>query len=57
MPVEIRELVIKAHVSQDKNEVAKSDDTTSNNTVTSSQELITACIEKIMEIQKDKKER
>jgi hypothetical protein len=57
MPVEIRELVIKAQVSQDKNEVAKSDDTTSNNTVTSSQELITAFIEKIMEIQKDKKER
>jgi hypothetical protein len=57
MPVEIRELVIKAQVSQDKNEVAKSDDTTSNNTVTISQELITTCIEKIIEIQKDKKER
>jgi hypothetical protein len=56
MPVEIRELVIKATVTQEKNE-SKSPDTTANNSVTASQELINACIEKVIDIQKDKNER
>ena len=57
MPVEIRELVIKAAVVQDKGEESRSPDTTSNNSLTPSQELINACIEKTIELLKDKNER
>jgi|HubBroStandDraft_1064217.scaffolds.fasta_scaffold51993_4 hypothetical protein len=57
MPVEVRELIIRATVVKDGAEEAKSPDTTSNNTVTPAQEIIEACLERMMCIQNDKNDR
>lgn len=58
MPIEIRELVIKATVVQEGNSGAASvPSSNSNNNVSTNEEIITACVEKIMEILKEKDAR
>ncbi len=58
MPIEIRELVIKATVVQEGSEgAASAPSSNSNNNVSSNEEIITACVEKIMEILKEKDAR
>lgn len=52
MPIEIRELVIKATVVQDVNSNSGQD-----NGVPPSEELVKICIEKVLEILKEKNER
>lgn len=58
MPIEVRELVIKATVNQ---EVAGGNTpalaSPSNNSTSPSEEIITICVEKALEILKDKHER
>lgn len=54
MPIEIRELVIKASVGQDGQGTGSSG--TSAN-MGNSEEIIKACVEKVMEIIKEKNER
>ncbi len=58
MPIEIRELVIKATVVQEGNTGATSaPSSNSNNNVSANEEIITVCVEKIMEILKEKNVR
>jgi Family of unknown function (DUF5908) len=58
MPVEIRELVIKATVTQDGNPAqATSASPSSNNSVSPAEEIISTCIERILEILKEKNGR
>ena len=52
MPIEIRELVIKAMVVQDVNSNSGQD-----NGVPPAEELVKMCIEKVLEILKEKNER
>ena len=58
MPIEVRELVIKATVKQEDapgNNPASA--SLSNNSASPSEEIITICVEKTLEILKDKHER
>ena len=58
MPIEIRELVIKATVSQEGTAASGSIAAgASNNNVSSSEEMINTCVEKVLEILKEKYER
>ena len=57
MPIEIRELVIKATVTQDTNSGTATPVAATNNTVTGSEEIINSCVEKVLNILKDKLER
>jgi len=55
MPIEVRELIIKATVTQEGQggaTVAASSNT--NNNVSGSEEIITTCVEKVLEILKEK---
>ncbi len=56
MPVEVRELVIKATVVQD---LASSEGNggSQDNGVSASEELIKICVDKVLDIIKDKNER
>ena len=53
MPIEIRELIIKATVSDNSSEDSKAQGAGSNDKA----DLIAECVEQVMEILKDKKER
>jgi hypothetical protein len=57
MPVEIRELIIKATVVQGTSSGTPKGSTTSDNELTPGEEMINECLEKMIEIQKAKKER
>ena len=59
MPVEIRELVIKATITQDNAAGAPkaSPTTPSGNAASSNEQIINTCVEKIMEILKTKNQR
>ena len=57
MPIEIRELVIKATVTQDTNPGTAAPVAATNNAVTASEEIINTCVEKVLSILKDKMER
>ena len=58
MPIEVRELVIKATVQQSGSNGSSGASTSSgNNTVSGNQEIINLCVEKILEILKEKNER
>ncbi len=59
MPIEIRELVIKATVTQEPGNNAGGSTTAaaSNNAVTPAEELINACVDKILDILKNRHER
>ncbi len=58
MPIEIRELVIKATVVQEgTGGAASAPSSNTNNNVSPNEEIITACVEKVMEILKEKDAR
>lgn len=57
MPIEIRELVIKATVVQDTAPGAGQGSGGSANDVSPNEEIINTCLDKLNQIQKDKKER
>ncbi|MBL7697822.1 MAG: hypothetical protein JNK79_06670 [Chitinophagaceae bacterium] len=58
MPIEIRELVIKATVVSDNSaEEPGQSGSSTNNSIAPSEELINMCVEKVLEILKDKHER
>jgi len=57
MPIEVRELVIKATVVQESGTSQEKDQSSSNNAVSSSEEIINICVEKIIGIIKDRYER
>ena len=54
MPIEIRELIIKATVTQEGTGGATSPvSSNANNNVSANEEIITACVEKVLEILKE----
>jgi hypothetical protein len=58
MPIEVRELIIKATVTQEGTGGANSAPSpNTNNNVSPQEEIITACVEKILEILKEKDAR
>ena len=60
MPIEIRELVIKATVLPKGNSPSEGGATkppNTDNTVSEQEEIIKACLERVLEILKDKYER
>ena len=57
MPIEVRELVIKATVTEEPGSGAAPGGTSSNNSVTDKEEIINTCVEKILDILKEKMER
>ena len=57
MPIEIRELIIKATVSSLGGQQGGMENASGNNGVSSGEEMINACVEKIIEILKEKNER
>jgi hypothetical protein len=59
MPIEIRELVIRATVTQEADSAKgmAGDAASGNNNVSASEEIINTCIEKVMGILKEKYER
>ena len=54
MTVELRELVIKACIVQDKGSNSAAAGGQADNNVSPTEQLITTCVEKILEILKDK---
>jgi len=56
MPIEVRELIIKAAVIQEGTQTAGSSDR-GNNSISANEEIIRVCVEKILEIIKEKKDR
>ncbi|HTN06772.1 DUF5908 family protein [Agriterribacter sp.] len=56
MPIEVRELVIKATVMQETATGGVQQPAT-NNAVTPGEEMINSCVEKVLAILKDKTER
>lgn len=57
MPVEIRELIIKTTVVQATESGSSGGSTTSANEQTPAESIILECLEKVIEIQRDQKER
>lgn len=57
MPIEIRELVIKATVTEEAGAATGSKPAADNNSVSGSEEIIKTCVERVLEIVKDKMER
>lgn len=57
MPVEVRELVIKATVSPETAQGNAAPVAGSNNSVSASEEIIKTCVERVLEILKEEKER
>ena len=58
MPIEIRELVIKATIAQDNSAGAQpSANTQSENAASTNEHLINTCVEKVLEILKTKNKR
>ena len=58
MPIEVRELIIKANIVDDGKDAATSSGQTGTNTnVSANEELINNCVEKILEILKMKNDR
>jgi hypothetical protein len=58
MPIEIRELIIRATVSQNSSAAAQNTATSqSGNAATSNDQIISTCVEKVLEILKSKNQR
>ena len=57
MPIEIRELVIKATVTQENSQGNSIAAASSNNEVSQKEEVVKICVEKVLEILKEKYER
>ena len=57
MPIEVRELVIKATVTEDGGTRSATPAPSTNNAVQPSEEIINACVDKILSVLRDKTER
>jgi len=57
MPIEVRELVIKAIVEQENGGGVSGITIPSNNSVSSEEEIIKMCVEKVLEILEERHER
>ena len=57
MPIEIRELVIKATVNQDGPASSQGNSSATGHQETPNEEMINTCVEKILQILKEKNER
>ena len=57
MPIEVRELIIKATVEHDSDQGNTSATGGNNNAQRPSEEMINTCVERILEILKEKMER
>jgi len=57
MPIEVRELIIKATIVQDLSSSQNGTNGSQNNGVSASEEVIKVCVDKVLEILKDKNER
>ena len=57
MPVEIRELVIKATVDPNNNSTGGTGGSTAGGNTTPGEEMIKLCVDKVLEILKEKNER
>lgn len=57
MPIEVRELVIKATVTEDGGTRSATPASSTNNAVQPSEEIINACVDKILSVLRDKTER
>ena len=59
MPIEIRELIIKATVTDESGNTATGGSAvgSSNNNVSATEAIVNKCVEKILEILKEKNER
>jgi hypothetical protein len=58
MPIEIRELVIKATISQENTAAPQSTaNAQSGNAASSNEQIINTCVEKVLEILKSKNQR
>lgn len=57
MPLEIRELIITATVSNEVKETAPQHKTSSTKSEKSPQEIINICVEQVLEILREKEER
>ena len=58
MPIEVRELIIKATVTQEGHGgAAVTSSSNTNNNVSGTEEIITICVEKVLEILKEKDAR
>lgn len=58
MPIEIRELVIKASIVQEgTGDAASGSSSNTNNNVSPQEEIVSACVEKVLEILKEKDAR
>jgi len=57
MPIEVRELVIKAAVTQEGNGLQPSGGATSSQNESAGEELIKICVDKVLEILKERNER
>lgn len=55
--IEVRELIIKAIIMQSGSGKGQSGTPASNNSVSGNEDIIKACIEKVVEILKEKNER
>ena len=57
MPIEIRELIIKATITQDGNGTRTAGSGTADNATSANEEIINVSAERILEIIKEKNER
>lgn len=57
MPVEVRELIIKATIVQELGSTPNSASSSQNNGINASEEIVKVCVEKVLEILKEKNER
>lgn len=58
MPIEVRELVIKATIVQEGgHQDAAPTNSSSNNAISGQEEIINACVEKVVQIIKEQHER
>lgn len=57
MTIEVRELVIKATISQELSPAQSPATASSNNSNSPNEQIISICVEKVLEILKDKHER
>ncbi|WP_197091591.1 DUF5908 family protein [Sphingobacterium endophyticum] len=57
MPVEVRELIIKATIVQELGSTPNSAASSQNNGINASEEIVKVCVDKVLEILKEKNER
>lgn len=57
MPIEVRELVIRATVDEAAQEGRSAHTASNNNVVTSKEEIIKTCVDRVLEILRERRER